>query len=183
MDRRKFTKKLALVVAITSFAGCSGDSTSSTEPTKTDTSSSSEASPGSSTNRSRETTTGTDKDPRTSRRERTTSVPSSTTPVSQTGTSSNSTCPLVHDLTKASTPVTPSEDSLSYTNLSTEAKQIFDRAREQEESVIIQNESAKPPEFRYTDERTGHFIEYEGERYVFYAYTYAGCSFTTEPTS
>lgn len=89
----------------------------------------------------------------------------------------------MHDLTKASTPVTPSEDSLSYTNLSTQAKQIFDRAREQEESVIIQNESAKPPEFGYTDERTGHLIEYKGEKYIFYAYTYAGCSFTTEPES
>ena len=92
-------------------------------------------------------------------------------------------CPLLHDLVKVTSPITPTEPPLSYEELSPEAKRVFNEARNQSETVLIYDKAKKPPEFHYTDERRPYVIVRNGERYQLFAYTHHGCSFPGETES
>ena len=102
------------------------------------------------------------------------------------GTSSTQTigsCPLMHEVVAITTPVSPTGRSMEFEELSSEAKEIFEEARRQDEILFIYDKSRKPPEFGYTDERKSHTIVKDGEKYQLFAYTNAGCSFPAETES
>ena len=75
------------------------------------------------------------------------------------------------------------EPPLNYKDLSPEAKKIFDKAQNQKETLFVYDKSEKPPEFHYTDERRPYTIIKNGEKWLLFAYTDAGCSFTAKTKS
>ena len=98
-------------------------------------------------------------------------------------TQTTGSCPLLHEVVAITTPVSPTGSSMEFEELSPEAKEIFEKARKQDETLFTYDESKKPPEFGYTDERKPHTIVKDGEKYQLFAYTNAGCSFPAETES
>jgi hypothetical protein len=98
-------------------------------------------------------------------------------------TQTRGSCPLVNDVTHITTPVTPTESTLRFEDLSEKGKQLFLKARNNDQSVFVYDTSKKPPEFQYTDERRCYVIIQDGTKYQLFTYTNAGCSFPAETDS
>ena len=80
-------------------------------------------------------------------------------------------------------PVTPTESTVRFEDLSEKGKRLFLRARNNEQSLYVYDTSRKPPEFKYTDERRSYVIIQEGSKYRMFTYTNAGCSFPAKTDS
>ena len=98
-------------------------------------------------------------------------------------TQTRGSCPLVNDVTRITTPVTPTESTVTFEDLSEKGKRLFLRARNNEQSLYVYDTSRKPPEFKYTDERRSYVIIQEGSKYRMFTYTNAGCSFPAKTDS
>lgn len=92
-----------------------------------------------------------------------------------TGSQSNSSCKLTHEVSSQSDTSDHSGETIPYENLSSAGKDVFEKALESGAYTFEYDGDNKPPDFSYSDETTIYVIEYEGERYAFRTYTGEGC--------
>lgn len=92
-----------------------------------------------------------------------------------TGSRSNSSCELNHEVSARDETTGYSGETIPYENLSPEGQDAFDAALESGAHAIEYDGDNKPPDFSYSDEVTVYVVEYEGERYTLRTYTGEGC--------